>query len=239
MDISTVTTYLGNTIYFFQAVTAFYGTYLVIVVWRRIAMSRFRSETEQETFLREVDGLMARGSWDEAIGLCESDPRVVAQLAALAMRHRQLGVSKIRPMVVERFQRDILADLEYRQSWIATVIKSAPMLGLLGTVAGMMAAFDQLSSGERVDPTALASNISLALITTIIGLCVAIPLILASASLNIRMRKLEDLVGAGLTHFLDSLKQVLGQAHDGGQRWSVPREAAPPVATAVPAARRG
>ena len=40
--------------------------------------------------------------------------------------------------VVERFQQDVMADIEHRLSWVATVTKAAPMVGLLGTVIGMM-----------------------------------------------------------------------------------------------------
>jgi len=94
-------------------------------------------------------------------------------------------------------------------SWVYTVIKSAPMLGLFGTVLGMMGAFSKLASRENVDPTMLADDISLALITTALGLAIAIPLVLATASINVRIRKLEDLVGSGLTRFLESFKTAL------------------------------
>ncbi len=83
------------------------------------------------------------------------------------------------------------------------------MLGLYGTVLGMMGAFAKLSAGSKVDPTQLAEDISLALITTAIGLTIAIPLIVCTNSINVRIRKLEDLVGYGLTRFLDVFKAVI------------------------------
>ena len=82
------------------------------------------------------------------------------------------------------------------------------MVGLLGTVVGMMGAFSQLGSLEKVDADSLATNISLALVTTACGLAIAIPLVLAAASINVRIRKLEDLVGSGLTRFLETFKVV-------------------------------
>jgi biopolymer transport protein ExbB/TolQ len=109
-------------------------------------------------------------------------------------------------MVMDRFQRDVLADLEQRLAWVNTVIKSAPMVGLLGTVIGMMGAFAKLATAESVDPAQLASNIQVALITTACGLSIAIPLVLSTASIVIRIRKLEDLVGAGMSHFFDTFK---------------------------------
>ena len=66
--------------------------------------------------------------------------------------------------------------------------------------------------GENVDPTLLADNISLALITTACGLAIAIPLVLCTASINVRIRKLEDLVGSGLTRFLESFRASLKRA---------------------------
>ena len=115
----------------------------------------------------------------------------------------------------DRFQRDVLAELEHRLSWVYTVIKSAPMLGLFGTVLGMMGAFSKLASKENVDPTALADDISLALITTALGLAIAIPLVLSTASINVRIRKMEDLVGAGLTRFMESFRAAMTRGPGG------------------------
>jgi biopolymer transport protein ExbB/TolQ len=89
-------------------------------------------------------------------------------------------------------------------SWVNTVIKTAPMLGLFGTVLGMMSAFGKLGGGDKVDPTGLASDISLALITTAIGLAIAIPLSLSIAGLAIQIRKVEDLANSGLARIVDA-----------------------------------
>jgi biopolymer transport protein ExbB/TolQ len=102
-----------------------------------------------------------------------------------------------------------MADIEHRLSWVATVIKSAPMIGLLGTVMGMMGAFANLSSGEKIDTIKMAADIQFALITTAIGLSIAIPLMLATASVNIRLKKMEDLVGWGLSRLFESMKLLL------------------------------
>ena len=84
------------------------------------------------------------------------------------------------------------------------------MVGLLGTVVGMMAAFGQMTGGgadSTVDQSALATNISIALITTAMGLTIAIPLLISVAAINIRIRKLEDLVSAGLSRFFEVFKE--------------------------------
>ena len=146
------------------------------------------------------------------MGLCDGDDRAMSQLALLAMANRQRGFAKVRTLVADRFQRDVLSDLEYRLSWVYTVIKSAPMVGLLGTVVGMMGAFAKLAAGDNVDPTLLANDISFALVTTACGLSIAIPLVLATASINVRIRKLEDLVASGMSRFLETFRSAMAAA---------------------------
>jgi biopolymer transport protein ExbB/TolQ len=200
---------LGTGIYVAQALVALWGAFCVIVVWRRVSQARFRSEEAQEAFLAELQPSVAAGDFQGASDLCEGDGRSLPQLALLAIDNRNLGFSKVKHLVADRFQRDVLSDLEYRLSWVNTVIKSAPMLGLFGTVGGMMGAFDTLGAGSKIDPANLAGDISVALVTTVIGLAIAIPLMLVVAAINIRIRKLEDLVGAGLIDFFDVYKPAL------------------------------
>ena len=176
MDYEGLVTHVGNATYGAQAIVALWGAYCVVMVWRRVAQKRFRNEEAQIEFLTSVEEPLERGDYDAASAICEGDPRAVPQLTHLAIANRNLGFAKVRQIVVDRFQRDLMADLEYRISWINMVIKSEPMLGLFGTVLGMMGAFAKLAAAETVKPTELASDISLALITTAIGLAVAIPL---------------------------------------------------------------
>lgn len=196
---------------------ALWGAFCVVVVWRRIQQQRFRSEDAQAEFMEQIEEALAIGDFDAAIELCEDDGRAVPQLIHLALTNRDLGYQHVRHFVADRFQRDILSDLEYRMSWVQTSIKSAPMLGLFGTVLGMVGAFGKLAAGGNVEATSLAGDISFALYTTAYGLAIAIPLIFAVAAINIRIRMLEDLVGLGLKRFFDSLKPVLAQAPVGGR----------------------
>jgi len=127
----------------------------------------------------------------------------------LAIANRAIGFNKTRQLVIDRLQRDVMADLEHRVSWVNTVIKAAPMVGLLGTVVGMMGAFAKLATAENVKPDALAEDISVALITTASGLAIAIPLVIGMASINVRIRKMEDLAISGLTRVLESYRAGL------------------------------
>lgn len=201
---------LGNVMYVALALVAIWGAFCVVMVWSRVREKRFRNEDQQAEFLDALDEPILRGDFDTAGEMLEWDKRAMSQLALLAIINRDLGYSKIRQLLVDRFQRDVLADLEYRLSWVNTVIKSAPMIGLLGTVMGMMGAFKTLASNDAVKPAQLAGDISFALITTACGLAIAIPLLLATASINVRIRKMEDLVAAGLTRFLETFRVGLG-----------------------------
>jgi biopolymer transport protein ExbB/TolQ len=200
---------LGVGIYGAQAIVAVLGAFYSVVIWRRIMQSRFRSEEEQTEFMAQVHQLLSSGDYAGVEALCEGERRVLPQLIHMAILNRNLGYAKVRHLLADRFQRDVLSDIDYRLSWVTTVIKSAPMLGLFGTVGGMMGAFEELASGEKIDAANLAENISLALITTVIGLAIAIPLMLVVNAINVRVRKLEDLVGLGLTQFFEAFKPAL------------------------------
>lgn len=232
-DLSTITTYLGNADYAALALVALWGAFCMVMLVRRIRRVRFSTEQQQEDFLNRLEELILRGDFNAALELCEPDPRALPQLVRLALLNRRLGLSRLRTLLVERFQRDVLADLEYRLSWIYTVIKSAPMLGLFGTVLGMMGAFAKLSGGEKVDPTKLADDISLALVTTAIGLAIAIPLVLCTASASVQIRRLEDFVSSGLNRMLEMLKTA-GLRSEGG---AIPPPGVPAAAQRTAAER--
>ena len=135
--ISELTNVAAVVIYGVLAVIALWGAFCVVMVWRRVAEARFRSEQLQNEFLATLDRPLAEGDFDAATRLLKDDIRAVPQLAQMAIQNREIGYSKVRQLVLDRFQRDILSDLDQRLSWVNTVIKSAPMVGLLGTVVGL------------------------------------------------------------------------------------------------------
>ena len=123
---------LGNLMYLILALIALWGAFCVVMVWNRVREKRFRNEEDQKEFLEVLDEPLSRGDFDGAGDMLEGDRRAMSQLALLAIVNRDIGYSRVRQLLVDRFQRDVLADLEYRLSWVNTVIKSAPMIGLSG-----------------------------------------------------------------------------------------------------------
>jgi len=199
---------LGDCCYGFLAINFLWGLFCVILLWRRVFALRFTSEQSQAQFLGEMQNHLEKGDFGSAAQMCENEERAMPQLALAAIENRDLGESQLRQLIAELMQRNILADLEYRLSWVATVIKSGPLLGLFGTVLGMMAAFGRIGTGEKPDPARIASDISIALICTAMGLMTAIPFTYLLASLNIRVRILQDSLSSSMTRFLEHFKNV-------------------------------
>lgn len=204
----------GPIIYTSLAAAALYGVFCVVLLLRKIQEKRFASDGAAAEFLERVRDHLARRDFDGAAALCDSPPywsKAAPQLVLVALANRDRPLPKLRRMLAERFEREVLADLEYRHSWIGTIVKSAPMLGLLGTVCGMILAFRKIALTQQTgtDPSQLADNISLALFTTAMGLTVAIPLVLLGALVQVRIGKLQDSVQEHVGAFLDDLETVM------------------------------
>ena len=200
-------------IYGALAVTALFGVFTVIMVTRRISQKRFSKAAQADAFLEEVRENLRSGNAEAVAELCDSPgywSKAVPNLVHFAIENIERPPSKVRRMLAERFETEVLADLEYRAGWIATVIKSAPMLGLLGTVIGMINAFQTIAgSGKQgVDPSELADDIGVALFTTAIGLTVALPMVVLGAMVAVRIGKLSDGVQEQVGRFVDDLDAI-------------------------------
>ncbi len=206
---------IADATYLALAAVALWGLYCIVVVWNRVGQKRFKSEDEQDQFLDDVEQMIQSGDFEGTIDYCEGDARALPQIIELAVSHRNMGYNRARTFMMDRFQRDVMSDLDYRLSWVGTVIKAAPMIGLFGTVFGMMGAFQTLATAESVEPSKLAGDIRVALVTTASGLAIAIPLMILVANVNSRIAKMEDLVGSGLSRFMDAFKA--GLARSGGR----------------------
>jgi biopolymer transport protein ExbB len=208
MSVNNLAGQMGDACYLFLTLNFLWGLYCVILLWRRVLRLRFPDERTQAEFLHTLQQMLEAGDFETAKKLCEEETRALPQLTLAVIENRDLSESQLRQLVSELMQRNVLADLEYQVSWVATVIKSGPLLGLFGTVLGMMAAFGRIGTGEKVQPSQIAAEISIALICTAMGLITAIPFTYLLASLNIRMRILQDSLTSGMTRFLEHFKKV-------------------------------
>ncbi|HEV3023693.1 MAG TPA: MotA/TolQ/ExbB proton channel family protein [Pirellulales bacterium] len=202
-EINKLAGFLGDASYLFLALNGLWGAYCVIVVWRRLKQLSFRSRRASDDFVEEVVERVSAGDLDGAMEICEADPRALPHFAGLAIANAELPPAKLRHMLAERFQEDVLLDLDHRISWIVTVIKSGPLLGLFGTVLGMMAAFGRIGTGEKVEPHHIAHEISIALICTAMGLMTAIPLNFLLSAVRVKLQKMQQSVSIGLARLVE------------------------------------
>jgi len=132
------------------------------------------------------------GRIDEAIAYAERAPSPVSQALSRALRGQALGVSEVRIREeVVRYGSDVLETLRGWFRPLEVIATLAPLLGLFGTVLGMIEAFGQLeAAGNQVNPAILSGGIWAALLTTAVGLAVAIPVVVALNWLERRVDRL-------------------------------------------------
>ncbi|OGV49224.1 MAG: biopolymer transporter ExbB [Lentisphaerae bacterium GWF2_44_16] len=139
----------------------------------------FHFHREQVNVGELVTGLinvLKRDGIVEAISLCDNTPGPVARVLMSAILAYEKGDEDIRQAIEDAALTEV-PRLERRLNLLATVAYIAPLLGLLGTVLGMMGAFQKIhtKAGIYLSAADLSGDINMALITTAAGLCVAIP----------------------------------------------------------------
>lgn len=209
VDIYTALYWLGNSVYFIQALMAVFGTYYAVLLFRRIKQKRFLRIEAANDFLTAMRDLLRGEKYEDAVKLCQTPAHLrvlVPQLAAVAVQNRRDDMGRTKRTLVGRFQ-DVISDLDHTLSYIFTIVKMAPLAGLLGTVLGMIAAFSRLGTGDKVSPADLAGDVSMALWTTAVGVIIATPFILVGNSINVRIRKLEDSAQEDLLRFMEDFER--------------------------------
>ena len=209
VDISPILDALAYMIYAAMAVSFAYGVYCIVVLMRRVAQKSFPGRESAEQFLDDVGERLEANNFDEAREICDSPElwaRAIPQLVMVAIENRNKPVRKIRQMVGEFFEREIVSEFDTRLSWLNTIAKSAPMLGLLGTVVGMIGAFREIAGSTRPEPSDLAEDITFALLTTAGGLAIAIPVVVMTNFANVQISRLQDSVDEVLNIVIDDLE---------------------------------
>ena len=212
-DVNDMAQKLGDACFLFLGINFFWGLYCVILSWRRANQLRFRSHQDQEEFINELLPRLKSGAFDEATEICEAKSlRALPRLTLTVIANRRIGYDALREQVGELIQRDLMGPLEQKMNWVATTIKSGPLLGLFGTVLSMIAAFGRIGTGEKVAPHMIAKDISIALFCTAMGLATAIPFSYLLANLNIKSKELLEGVSSGMTHVLGTFRQPKNKA---------------------------
>lgn len=129
--------------------------------------------------VREADELWQRRKYDDLIERCKADDSALAAVIESIVRHRNVPATEVSVMAGDVGSRAIRR--QHQKAYpLAVVSGLAPLLGLLGTVIGMVGAFETVAAvGSMGDPSVLADDISKALLTTAWGLSIAIPTLVA------------------------------------------------------------
>jgi biopolymer transport protein ExbB len=137
----------------------------------------------------EIEALIEAGEYQEAMELCENEPSYFTNVVAAGLPRLNASFEAMEKAIEEMAAEEQLK-LFMKLGWISLIAAVSPMLGLLGTVQGMILAFKVIAASKgAAEPADLADNISLALITTLLGLLVAIPMTAAFVYLRNRLVK--------------------------------------------------
>jgi biopolymer transport protein ExbB len=211
MDITKIINAFGYVIYAALALLAIWGVYNAILLYRSLAK---KALGDAGPLLKQIQTLVQSGKNDAAIAACQEPVywhTALAQLLAVALANRDKGIAKIKQLLVMEFHTEVIAGMENRLASISTIVRMGPLLGLLGTVASMIGAFGRIGGAEKVNPNALARDISLALWATGSGLLIATPMMIVGNDVHARLRRLRDRTERQLQDFLEILEAAAGR----------------------------
>ena len=133
----------------------------------------FKGLSSDEAFAQEVAEIVISSGLDSAKEKCEGAQGPVANLCTSALERANLGSDEAEHALDHSGSIE-MASMEKNMTWISLCIATAPMLGFLGTVWGMIQAFNDIKMANDISPSVVAGGISVALLTTAFGLVVAV-----------------------------------------------------------------
>jgi biopolymer transport protein ExbB len=129
--------------------------------------------TNTRKLVHKIDESLEKGGVDAAKEICRNTPGPVASIFRQGL-DRSSGSYEEVAKAIEDYGSVEMSKLERGLSWISLFIALAPMLGFMGTVIGMISAFDDIAEANTINASIVAGGIKIALITTVSGLVVAI-----------------------------------------------------------------
>jgi biopolymer transport protein ExbB len=146
---------------------------LALVIERTIYLNLATTNTKK--LLHGIEEALKKGNIEAAKQLCRDTRGPVASVFYQGLDRYNEGIEEVDKAVVA-YGGVQTARLEANMPWISFVIAVAPSLGFLGTVVGMVQAFDDIEKAGDISPTIVAGGMKVALLTTVFGLIVAIVL---------------------------------------------------------------
>ncbi|MGB0886163.1 MAG: MotA/TolQ/ExbB proton channel family protein [Chitinophagales bacterium] len=175
---------------------------LAFCIERIIALSLASTNTKK--LLDNVGDNLANGNVDGAKEVCKANRSPIASIMHQGLERVDDGVDAVEKAVVAYGSVE-MGNLEKGLTWISLFIALAPMLGFMGTVIGMIEAFDAIQAQGDISPTVVAGGIKVALLTTVFGLVAAIILQIFYNFIVTRIDSIvNDMEGSSIT-FVDML----------------------------------
>jgi biopolymer transport protein ExbB len=183
--------FIYSVIGFFQKGGLFmYPILLVFAVGMAIAAERWfqlaRTRAENRKSWAKLQPVLVNGDFDKARNMVEKDKSSIAQMLSLGLARQ--GAVRRRDdieIAMEEGMMEIIPQLEKRTQYVGLLSNIATLLGLLGTIMGLIEAFTAVANANPAEKADLLSaSISVAMNTTAFGLMVAIPLLLIHAKLT-------------------------------------------------------
>jgi biopolymer transport protein ExbB len=164
-------------------------------------------KTKSKKFVFRVKNLVKKGGIELAISSCRKNPTPIAKIMLTGLMKFGRERKEIKEAIEDSANQEIPL-LESNLSTLSSIGNVAPLLGLYGTVLGMIQAFNVITLMGVGDPKVLAGGISVALLTTAFGLTVAIPTVVAY---NYLTNRVEKLVREMETNCIDLLELLTSQ----------------------------
>jgi biopolymer transport protein ExbB len=133
------------------------------------------SKTNTKALLANIEDVLKSGGIDKALDVCRNTRGPVASIFYQGLSRYDEGIDVVEKTVAS-YGGVQLGLLEKNLSWISLFISIAPSLGFLGTIIGMIAAFDKIQQVGDISATVVAGGIKVALLTTLLGLVIAVVL---------------------------------------------------------------
>ena len=166
-----------------------------------------RSEINTKKLLSDIEKKVENGDIEGAKTICRDTRGPVASICYQGLMHVNEPTEDIERSIVS-YGNVLTSRLERGCSWIKLCIAIAPSLGFLGTVIGMVMAFDQIQMEGDIGPTIVAEGMKVALITTIFGIIVALILQVFYNFVNSRIDRLTTQMEEGAICLMDIFAKV-------------------------------
>jgi biopolymer transport protein ExbB len=199
---------------FFQEGGAFmYPIMVVLAIGLAIALERYIyltvSKANNRRMMSKLMPLLQRGDYKQVFAISSKSNHAVSRMISMGLsRYKSASNRDDIETAMEESMMEVIPRLEKRTHYLATFANLATLLGLLGTIIGLIKAFTAVA---QVDPamkaTILSTSISVAMNTTAFGLIVAIPLLLIHAVLQTKTTEIVDSLEMAVVKFVNLLMQ--------------------------------